>query len=174
MYQPEVYSIALLFMIISMLCWGSWANTMKLCPRYRFQLFYWDYVIGLIVGAVVWGGTLGSLGSAGKSFYIGHHPSRAASDSARDDRRSYFQHSQLAARCGDRYRRAWQLHFQSALALALVVGAIGSYLVSPKGNPLLLFGGIALVVAAIVLDAIAYRLREASRPAMSREVSSSA
>jgi hypothetical protein len=79
MYQPEFYGIALLFMIISMLCWGSWANTMKLCPGYRFQLFYWDYVIGLIVGAVAWGGTLGSFGSAGRSFitditHAGLHP----------------------------------------------------------------------------------------------------
>jgi hypothetical protein len=52
MYQPQVYGIALSLMILSMLCWGSWANTLKLCPGYRFQLFYWDYVIGLIVGAV--------------------------------------------------------------------------------------------------------------------------
>ena len=44
MYQPETYFIALSFMILTMLCWGSWANTLKLCPEYRFQLFYWDYV----------------------------------------------------------------------------------------------------------------------------------
>src|SRR5437667_1645547 len=68
MYQPETYGMALLFMIVSMLCWGSWANSMKLCPGYRFQLFYWDYVIGLVAGAVLWGVTLGSAGSAGRSF----------------------------------------------------------------------------------------------------------
>src|SRR5258708_13357166 len=68
MYQPETYGLALLFMILSMLCWGSWANTMKLCPGYRFQLFYWDYVLGLIVGALLWGFTLGSMGSQGSAF----------------------------------------------------------------------------------------------------------
>src|SRR5271167_702515 len=68
-YQPETYGLALLFMILSMLCWGSWANSMKLCPGYRFQLFYWDYVIGLIAGAILWGSTLGSLGTVGRSFY---------------------------------------------------------------------------------------------------------
>src|SRR5208337_3088353 len=68
MYQPEVYSIALLFMIISMLCWGSWANTLKLCPQYRFQLFYWDYVIGLILGTLLWGLTFGAFGSTGRPF----------------------------------------------------------------------------------------------------------
>ena len=40
MYQPEAYSLVLLFMVISMVCWGSWANTMKLAPRWPFQLFY--------------------------------------------------------------------------------------------------------------------------------------
>jgi glucose uptake protein len=55
-------------MVLSMLCWGSWANTVKLCPGYRFQLFYWDYVIGLFVGVALWGFTLGSLGSSGRPF----------------------------------------------------------------------------------------------------------
>ena len=48
MFLPETYQAALALMILSMLCWGSWANTLKLCPRYRFQLFYWDYAIGLL------------------------------------------------------------------------------------------------------------------------------
>src|SRR5207302_289447 len=56
------YGVALHFMVGSMLCWGSWANTMKLCPGYRFQLFYWDYIVGLLVGIVFWGLTLGSIG----------------------------------------------------------------------------------------------------------------
>ena len=68
MYQPQTYILALGFMILSMLCWGSWANTLKLCPKFRFQLSYWDYVIGLIAGAAVWGLTLGSFGSTGQSF----------------------------------------------------------------------------------------------------------
>src|SRR5579875_3200465 len=68
MYAPNSYFLALLFMIASMICWGSWANTMKLCPGYRFQLFYWDYIIGLSVGVVAWGLTFGSFGSAGTPF----------------------------------------------------------------------------------------------------------
>jgi len=53
MYQPEAYFAALTFMLISMICWGSWANTMKLTPGYPFQLFYWDYEIGIIVGSLL-------------------------------------------------------------------------------------------------------------------------
>jgi glucose uptake protein len=59
MYQPQSYAIALFFIIVAMICWGSWANTVKLCPRYRFHLVYWDYVGGLVLGAIAWGLTLG-------------------------------------------------------------------------------------------------------------------
>ena len=55
MYQPEIYWVALLFMLVSMLCWGSWANTMKLTPGFSFQLFYWDYVVGVVLGSLIWG-----------------------------------------------------------------------------------------------------------------------
>jgi glucose uptake protein len=167
MYQPEVYGIALGFMILSMLCWGSWANTLKLCPGYRFQLFYWDYVIGLLAGAVAWGVMLGSFGSTGKAFYA-------------DITQASVHHVLPAIIGGVIFNIANLLlvaaidiaglavAFPIGIGLALVIGAVSSYLISPKGNPLLLFGGISLVVAAIVFDAIAYRLREASRPAMSR------
>lgn len=60
MYQPEAYGIALLFMFTSMLCWGSWANTTKLTPGWAFQLFYWDYIIGIVAASLLWGLTLGS------------------------------------------------------------------------------------------------------------------
>ncbi|QNI35634.1 GRP family sugar transporter [Edaphobacter albus] len=167
MYQPETYGIALLFMILSMLCWGSWANSMKLCSGYRFQLLYWDFIVGLIVGAVLWGSTLGSMGAVGRSFYT---------DIAHANMHSIF----LAMAGGAIFNVANLLlvaaidiaglavAFPIGIGLALVVGAISSYIISPKGNSLLLFGGIALVVMAIVFDAIAYRLRETERAAMSR------
>src|ERR1700744_5965017 len=66
MYLPQSYVVALLFMVGSMLCWGSWANSMKLCPGYRFQLFYWEYVIGLMARAVGWGVTFGRHGAGGR------------------------------------------------------------------------------------------------------------
>jgi len=68
MFFPETYQGALLLMILTMLCWGSWANTLKLCPGYRFQLFYWDYAIGLAAGTIFWGLTAGSHGHTGTPF----------------------------------------------------------------------------------------------------------
>src|SRR5580704_13140536 len=71
MYQPEAYAVALAFMIVSMLCWGSWANTQKLTAGYSFQLFYWDYIIGIVAASLLWGVTLGSLHYGESSFFPG-------------------------------------------------------------------------------------------------------
>ncbi|GGA67444.1 multidrug DMT transporter permease [Edaphobacter acidisoli] len=167
MYQPEAYWIALLLMLVSMLCWGSWANAVKLCPGYRFQLFYWDYVLGLIAAAVVWGLTFGSFGSTGMPFL-------------QDVAKTSSQALLLAFAGGAVFNIANLLlvaaidiaglavAFPVGIGLALVVGAVSNYILSPKGNPLLLFGGIALVVGAIVLDAMAYRQRESGQPRSAR------
>src|SRR6202035_4434636 len=167
MYQPETYGLALLFMILSMLCWGSWANSMKLCPGYRFQLLYWDFLVGLVGGAILWGSTLGSLGAVSRSFYAdiahaGIHPILLAMAGG-----AIFNVANLLLVAAIDIA-GLAVAFPIGIGLALIVGAVSTYIISPKGNPILLFGGIALVVAAIVLDAIAYRLRETERAAMSR------
>jgi glucose uptake protein len=166
MYQPETYAVALFFMIITMLCWGSWANTLKLTPGYRFQLFYWDYVIGLFVGAAAWGLTLGSMGNLGLHFLA-------------DITHANPQNILFAILGGVLFNIANLLlvaaidiaglavAFPIGIGLALIVGAVSSYLIAPKGNPFMLFGGIALVLAAILCDAAAYRAREATKQATS-------
>ncbi len=165
MFQPETYGLALMFMVVSMVCWGSWANSMKLCAGYRFQLFYWDYVIGLVAAAVLWGLTLGSSGSAGLHFFADlSHAARHAVILAFIGGVIFNIANLLLVAAIDIAGMA--VAFPVGIGLALVVGATSSYVISPKGNPLLLFGGIALVVMAIVLDAIAYRLRERTRQSM--------
>ncbi|MFL6306385.1 MAG: GRP family sugar transporter [Candidatus Sulfotelmatobacter sp.] len=166
MFQPESYPLVLSMMVVSMLCWGSWANTMKLCPGYRFQLFYWDYVLGLFAGALFWGLTLGSMGSQGSAFLAELQQTSAS-------------HIVFALIGGILFNIANLLlvaaieiaglavAFPVGIGLALVVGAISSYILSPNGNPFMLFGGIALVVAAIVFDAVAYRLRETEMRSLS-------
>lgn len=162
MYLPPSYAIALLFMICSMLCWGSWANTMKLCPGYRFQLFYWDYIIGLFVGIVVFGLTLGNAGAIGKPFAqdVLNAPSGAIVLAICSG--AIFNVANLLLVAAIEIA-GMAVAFPIGIGIALIVGALSSYLISPKGNPLLLFGGIALVVAAIICDSLAYRTREAAR-----------
>lgn len=167
MFQPESYLITLLLMIASMLCWGSWANTVKAVPGYRFQLFYWDYVIGLILGAFAWALTLGSLGSTGRPFFTDMlHASGTSIGWALLGGVLFNVANLLLVAAIDIAGLA--VAFPVGIGIALVVGAISSYLVAPAGNALLLFGGIGLVLAAIVCDAIAYREREREKPTMSR------
>lgn len=154
-------------MVVSMLCWGSWANTIKLAPGYRFQLFYWDYVIGLILGSLAWGLSLGSFGSTGHRFIL-------------DLSQADHSHIVFALIGGIVFNIANLLlvaaieiaglavAFPVGIGIALVVGAVSSYIVSPAGNTALLFGGVALVLAAIICDAVAYREREREAPVMSR------
>ena len=166
MLLPGTYHAALFLMVLSMLCWGSWANTLKLCPGYRFQLFYWDYALGLLGASIFWGLTAGSLGHTGAPFVEAVINTPLAPI--------------LFAVCGGVVFNVANLllvaaidvaglavAFPVGIGLALVVGAVSSYLVSPAGNPLLLFGGVALVVVAIVFDAAAYRQREARAKAAS-------
>jgi glucose uptake protein len=158
MFLPETYQAALFLMILSMLCWGSWANTLKLCPGFRFQLFYWDYVIGLMAGAILWGLTAGSVGHAGLPFLS------AVAKTGLD--------AMVWAACGGVVFNVANLllvaaidvaglavAFPVGIGLALVVGSVSSYFFKPAGNPILLFAGITLVTVAIILDAAAYRKR---------------
>ncbi|HEX3892754.1 MAG TPA: GRP family sugar transporter [Terracidiphilus sp.] len=164
MLVPETYQAALLLMLLSMLCWGSWANTLKLCPGYRFQLFYWDYAIGVLLAAVLLGLTAGSSGSQGNPFLS-------------DVIETPLLSIKLAVLGGVVFNIANLLlvaaidvaglavAFPVGIGLALIVGSVWSYLVNPKGNLILLFGGVALVTVAIVLDAAAYRKRETATKA---------
>ena len=166
MFQPQTYAIAFSLMFLSMICWGSWANTIKACPGYRFQLFYWDYVLGLILAAVLWGVTLGTGGTSGRPFVAdllhadGGHILLALIGGA------VFNVANLLLVAAIEIA-GLAVAFPVGIGLALVVGAVSSYVISPTGNPLLLFGGIALVVGAIVFDALAYRLRESERRTLS-------
>ena len=164
MLVPETYQAALLLMLVSMLCWGSWANTLKLCQGFRFQLFYWDYAIGVLLGALILGLTAGSHGSSGNVFLT-------------DVVESPLTSIKLAALGGVVFNIANLLlvaaidvaglavAFPVGIGLALIVGSVWSYVVTPKANPLLLFAGVALVTVAIVLDAAAYRKRESDAKA---------
>jgi len=157
MYIPSLYSIALFLMILTMLCWGSWANTQKLAKGWRFELFYWDYVFGIVLIALIAGFTMGNTDPASSDSFIANLRSADA------------QHIWLALVGGVVFNVAnillvaaiaiagLSVAFPIGIGLALVIGSVLNYIITPKGNPLLLFGGIALVIVAIILDALAYR-----------------
>lgn len=157
MFIIETYPIAVFFCIITMLCWGSWANTQKLAAsNWRFELFYWDYVIGIVLLAGLFALTMGSMGEAGRSFI----PDLQQADS---------QNIGSAILGGVLFNAAnillvaaiaiagMSVAFPVGIGLALVIGVIVNYLDAPVGDSTTLFGGVALIVVAILLNAFAYR-----------------
>ena len=157
MFTPQTYSMALFLMTLSMLCWGTWANTQKITRSWPFALYYFDYTIGLLVCSVLFGLTLGQIDpSSPDSFFLNL---RAAS-----------QRSLWLAFAGGAVFSVGNILIVAAISvagmavafpigagLALVLGAVLNYVVSPAGNPVLIFSGIGLVCIAIVLDALAYK-----------------
>lgn len=157
MFIPQLYSVALAMTVLTMLCWGSWANTQKAVGTWRFELFYWDYVWGLLLGALVLGFTLGRTDPASlDSFTVNlslasrHALGYAFLGGAIFNLANLLLVAAIAI-------AGLAVAFPIGIGLALVIGSVLNYVIEPKGNPLLLFGGIALVGVAIVLDALAYR-----------------
>jgi glucose uptake protein len=154
MIFPTTYEMTLLVSVLSMLCWGSWANTLKLTPKWRFELFYFDYAFGVLIAAIIAAFTFGSAG----------------------DELSFLDNLMIAGK----RQMAWALAagavfnlanmllvaaisiagmsvaFPIGIGLALIIGTAGNYLVQRTGNPMLIFGGAALVLVAIIFDALAY------------------
>jgi glucose uptake protein len=161
MILPTTYAAALLLTIVSMICWGSWANTFKLTKKWRFELFYFDYAFGVLLLAVIAAFTFGTMG----------------------DELSFVDNLSIAGK----RQMAWALGagvvfnlanmllvaaisvaglavaFPIGIGLALVIGVVLNYILNPQGNPFLLFSGALLVAIAIVVDALAYRTHEASK-----------
>src|ERR1035438_1609803 len=157
MYTPHSYPVALLMMLLSMLCWGSWANTQKIDKARRFELYYWDYMWGVLACALLFGLTMGRTNPAAPVSFFHNLDSAAV-------------RSLVEALVGGMIFNLGNLLLVAAISvagmavafplgagLALVIGAVLNYIVSPAGNPLLLFGGILLICAAIASNAMAYR-----------------
>ncbi len=159
MLLPHSYYAALGLMLLSMFSWGSWANTLKFCPKYRFQLYYWDYAIGLLLASVLFGLTAGSMGSTGTPFLaaVAHTPTASIIYALIGGAIFNVANLLLVAAIDV---AGMAVAFPVGIGLALVIGAVSNYVLAPVANPFLLFGGVALVAVAIVLDAAAYRRRE--------------
>src|SRR6185503_20140612 len=167
MFIVQNYPLAVIFCIVTMLCWGSWANTQKLAgKKWRFELFYWDYVIGIFLFSLVSALTLGSIGKEGRGFTT--------------DLQQADSSNMISALIGGFIFNAANILFSAAIAiagmavafpiaigLALVLGVIINYAASQKGDPVFLFAGVALVAIAIIINAVAYRKTSTARQQVS-------
>lgn len=158
MFIVQSYPLAIFFCFVTMLCWGSWGNTQKLAAKtWRYEFFYWDYVIGLLLFSLLSAFTLGSFGAEGRSFL---------DDLMQADGRNLFSAflggvvfnasnillAAAVALCG------MSVAFPVGVGLALVLGVLINYFGAAKGDPLFIFLGVALIAAAIVMNGLAYRM----------------
>jgi glucose uptake protein len=157
MFVLHSYAVAVLCCVITMLCWGSWANTQKLAgQRWRFELFYWDYVIGVMLLALALAFTLGSSGGEGRAFWSDVRQAAAANVASAMLGGVIFNAANILLVAAIDIA-GMAVAFPVGIGLALVLGVVVNYWGQPAGNPILLFTGVGCIAAAIVLDAMAYR-----------------
>ncbi len=156
MYIVESYSVAVILTVITMLCWGSWANTQKLAAKtWRFELFYWDYVLGIVLFALILGHTLGSTGAQGMGFTQNLRQADWSSISGALAGGVIFNLANILIVAAIAIA-GMSVAFPVGIGIALVLGVIINYIAAPQGDAILLFGGVALVSLAIIIDAFAY------------------
>lgn len=157
MYIVSSYLMAVVLCVVTMLCWGSWANTQKLAQKsWRFELFYWDYVLGIVLMSLLFALTLGSHGEQGRGFM-------------EDLRQADMANIGNALLGGIVFNAAnilvvaaiaiagMSVAFPIGIGIALVLGVIINYMASPKGDVAWLFAGVTLVTIGIIVNALAYR-----------------
>ncbi len=157
MFVIESYPLAVVLCIVTMLCWGSWANTQKLAgQRWRFELFYWDYVIGVLLMALIFAFTMGSSGTLGRGFLADLSQADPVNLGWAVLGGIIFNAANIMLVAAIAIA-GMAVAFPVGIGLALIVGVVVNYLAKPGGNAALLALGVAFVTAAIVLDALAYR-----------------
>lgn len=157
MFIVQDYSTAVFFCVVTMLCWGSWANTQKLAAKnWRFELFYWDYVIGIMLFSLFLGLTLGNIGEGGRGFVEDLRQANGASITSALLGGIIFNAANILLSAAIAIA-GMSVAFPVGIGLALVIGVLVNYIYAPVGNMVLLFAGVGFVVLAIFLNAGAYR-----------------
>jgi glucose uptake protein len=168
MTLPGSYLFSILLLILSMLCWGSWANTFKATGKWRFELFYFDFAVGVFIAAVIAAFTFGTLGLDGFSVLD-------------DIQLAGKKQDVLALVAGGVFNLANMLlvaaisiagmavAFPVGIGLALIVGVVLSYITHPVGNPVLLGLGCVAILGAIVFNAKAWGAYAAQKAGWAKE-----
>jgi glucose uptake protein len=157
MVLVQNYGLAVFLCAVAMICWGSWQNTQNLIGKtWRFEHYYWDFSIGILLFALLMAFTFGSIGNEGRSFI----PDLQQADSR----------NLLSAALGGVIWNIGTLLLVAAISIAgmsvafPIGGGIGwtlgiliNYIGKPEGNPLFLFGGTAFIVLAIIMSMQSYR-----------------
>ena len=168
MYYCANYALAVAFCVVTMFCWGSWGNTQKLAGKtWRYELFYWDYVIGVLLFALVSGLTAGSMGAhEGWGFVANLRQASLGNLGSALLGGVVFNAANILLAAAISIA-GMSVAFPVGIGLALVLGVVVNYVGAPKGDATLLFGGVGLIVVAILCNAWAYSVKARSSSAAS-------
>ena len=168
MFTPPTLTVALLMMITSAICWGSWANTYKGVKNYRFELFYWDYAIGIFLISLILAFTMGSTGQDASSFLNNAQSADRSNVVSTLVGGAIFNLANLLLVAAiDMSGLA--VAFPVSIGIALVVGVVCSYILQPKGNAIFLAAGVACALIAVILVGKAYGSRATAGRTVSRK-----
>ncbi len=168
MFTPHNLGTALFMMITSAICWGSWANTYKGVKKYRFELFYWDYAVGIFLISLILGHTMGSTGHDASSLVANIHAANTNDVIFAMVGGAIFNLANLLLVAAiDMAGLA--IAFPVSIGIALVVGVITSYAQNPQGNAGLLAAGVLCALIAVVLDGRAYSSLAAASSSTSKK-----
>jgi glucose uptake protein len=155
MFTPQNLGLALAMMIATAICWGSWANAYKGVKEYRFELFYWDYAIGIFLASLFYAFTMGSSGHNFSSFAPNVHFADLANIGWALLAGAIFNLANLLLVAGMDLA-GMATAFPVSIGIALVVGVVLSYAQQPQGNIAMLAAGVIGAILAVVLDGKAY------------------
>ncbi len=157
MVLVQNYGFAVFLCAVAMICWGSWQNTQNLIGKtWRFEHYYWDFSIGILLFALLMAFTFGSIGNEGRSFLP-------------DLRQADFKYLASAALGGVIWNigtlllvaaisiAGMSVAFPIGGGIGWTLGILINYMGKPEGNPLFLFGGTAFIVLAIVMSMQSYK-----------------
>jgi glucose uptake protein len=162
MFVPTTFAVALLMTIFSTVCWGSFANTFKGTKNYRFELYYWDYGLGIFLIAVVLALTMGSFAGGPTAFLANVHSADGINLLYAALGGFVFNIANVLLIAGIEIV-GLSIAFPISIGIALVEGVVLSYALQPRGNAALLGAGVFMALVAVVLVGKAYgALRSAS------------
>src|SRR5580658_7587502 len=168
MFAPSTFAVALVMTVLSTICWGSFANTFKVTKNYRFELYYWDYALGIFLISLVLAFTMGSTGGAGESFLANLHSSAPINLLEAAIGGFIFNIANVLLIAGIEMV-GLAVAFPISIGIALVEGVLLSYMLKPQGSAALLFSGVAMALLAVILIGKAYGALRTSEAVVSRK-----
>ena len=156
MYVVDSFNVAILMCVVTMICWGSHANMLKMQSKgYSYSYYYWDQAIGYLVLPLVLALTMGSIGSNGESFLSNLCNADASSWWWAIAAAFVFNLANIIFVASVDIA-GMAVAFPVGMGFSLVLGVLLNYIAKPEGNPVLIFAGMLCVVVAIIINARAY------------------